>query len=66
MDKPICAECKHLSRDSGNLPQKHPVSWTCTPTKDIDYITGGYVGKYCEALNFSGECAFFELIPLPE
>lgn len=58
-DKPICAECKHLIRPSGCVPLAHPASWMCTPTKDIDYITGGSVRKYCESLNLSGECTLF-------
>ncbi len=61
-DQPICAKCNHLGRDPhGHPPNVHPALWTCTPTKDIDYITGGYVQKYCEGLNSLGECTLFEL-----
>ncbi len=70
-DKPICAECKHLGRQSaGNLPYTSASLWKCTPEKDkIDYITGRCRKQYCESLNLLGECTLFELrrlLPLPD
>lgn len=64
-DKPICAKCNHLNRHfAGDIPSLHSSSWECSPTKDINYITGDYARKYCEGLNSSGECTLFK--PLPQ
>lgn len=57
-DKVICVECEHLG-DRGNQPYIIK-DWQCTPTVEINYITGNTVQERCEALNSTGDCEFFE------
>jgi hypothetical protein len=55
----ICAKCKHvnISKVDDDTPAEY---YNCTFSKEIDFVTGELIHRFCWEKNKSGSCSGFE------